>query len=173
MLKAKWAQRFAGADLVRKMVAAAMLFHQFYVHHSLASLAKSEAHLGTTSSLRRRHFIGMSFTIPQRADLQTRTAEAPHPSAGGRGDGYSQDVRAMVMAICHTGDSINPIFQALRAQHIYPSIDSEKRWEELETIHGHFRQCRRTGNVHATVIHDDNLLLLSLYRITFPKATSA
>ena len=173
MLKAKWAQRFAGADLVRKMVAAAMLFHQFYVHHSLASLAKSEAHLGTTSSLRRRHFIGMSFTIPQRADLQTRTAEAPHPSAGGRGDGYSQDIRTMVMAIRHTGDSNNPIFDALRAQRLYPSIDSEKRWAELENVHGHFRQCRRTGNAFATVLRDYNLLLLALYRITFPKATSA
>ena len=115
----------------------------------------------------------MSFTIPQRADLQTRTAEAPHPSAGGQGDGYSQDVRAMVMTICHTGDSNNPILQALRSQRLYPSIDSEKRWAELENVHGHFRQCRRTGNAFATVLRDHNLLLLALYRITFPKATSA
>ena len=115
----------------------------------------------------------MVYDVPQRPDLQTRTAEAPHPSGAGRGSGYSQDVRAMVMAIRHGGDSNNPIFQALRAQRLYPSIDSEKRWEELENIHGHFRQCRRTGNAHATVLRDHNLLLLALYRITFPKATSA
>ena len=77
------------------------------------------------------------------------------------------------MAIRHTGDSNNPIFQALRAQRLYPSIDSEKRWAELENVHGHFRQCRRTGNAFVTVLRDHNLLLLALYRITFPKATSA
>ena len=114
----------------------------------------------------------MTFTIPQCPDLQTRTAEAPHPSAGDRGDGYSQDVRAMVMAICHTGDSDNPIFQALRAQRLYPSIDSEKQWAELENMRRHFWQCRHTGNAFATVLWDHNLLLLALYHITFPKATS-
>ena len=40
-------------------------------------------------------------------------------------------------------------------------------------MHGHFRQCRRTGNAFATVLRDHDLLLLALYRITFPKATSA
>jgi hypothetical protein len=33
--------------------------------------------------------------------------------------------------------------------------------------------CRRTGNDRATVLRDQDLLLLALYRITFPKATAA
>jgi len=79
----------------------------------------------------------------------------------------------MFMAIHHTGDSDNPIFQVLQAQHLYPSIDSENQCAKLENVHGHFQQCRRTGNAFATVFRDHNLLLLALYRITFLKATSA
>ena len=104
----------------------------------------------------------MAFTIPQRPDLQTKTAKASHPSVGGQGDGYSLDVRAMVKTICHTSNSDNPIFQVLQAQRLYTSIDSEKRWLELENVHRNFQQCQRTGNVFATVLRYHNLLLLAL-----------
>ena len=53
------------------------------------------------------------------------------------------------------------------------SIDSNgKAMAKVENVEGYGRQYRRTGNAHATVLCD-NLLLLSLYRITYPKATSA
>jgi len=38
---------------------------------------------------------------------------------------------------------------------------------------GHYRPCRRNGNVRANVLRDHNLLLLVLYRIVFPKAKIA
>jgi hypothetical protein len=115
----------------------------------------------------------MATQARQRPALQTRVNEAPHPSDGGRGDGYSQDMRALVMAIRDAGRSNDPVFEAMRQLHLYPSVDTERRWEGLENDLGHVRQCRRTGNRFASVFKDHNLLLLALYRIAFPKATAA
>jgi hypothetical protein len=56
----------------------------------------------------------MATQAPQRPALQTRVDEAPHPSAGGRGSGYSQDMRALVMAIRNAGLSDDPVFEAMR-----------------------------------------------------------
>jgi hypothetical protein len=110
----------------------------------------------------------MATQARQRPALQTRVNEAPHPSDGGRGDGYSQDMRALVMAIRDAGRSNDPLFEAMRQLHLYPSVDTERRWEGLENDLGHVRQCRRTGNRFASVFKDHNLLLLALYRIGLP-----
>ena len=115
----------------------------------------------------------MPHVIPQRPLLQTRVEVAPHPSGAGRGSGYSQDMRELVMSVRNSGESNHPIFQQLRQLGVYPSMPTELRYQRLQNTHGHVRQCRRTGNNRATVFRDHNLLLLALYRITFPKCTAA
>jgi len=81
----------------------------------------------------------MATQARQRPALQTRVNEAPHPSDGGRGDGYSQDMRALVMAIRDASRSNDPVFEAMRQLHLYPSVDTERRWEGLENDLGHVR----------------------------------
>lgn len=115
----------------------------------------------------------MPHTHNHRPPLQTRVEAAPHPSSGGRGDGYSQDMRDLLAAVSQMGVSNHPIFDQLRALHVFPSTATERRHIELLNNHGHSRPCRRTGNNRATVLRDHDLLLLALYRITFPKATAA
>lgn len=116
----------------------------------------------------------MPHDIPQRPPLQTRLGEAPHPSGPGRGDGYSQDMRGFVMELQSAGESSNPIFEQLRAlASKFPSKRSGFRWKAQEKTLGHTLPCRRTGNKRAEVFHDHNLLLLALYRITYPKSTAA
>lgn len=74
----------------------------------------------------------MATQAPQRPALQTRMDEAPHPSTGRRGSGYSQDMRALVMAIWDAGLSGDPLFQVMRQLRLYPSVRTERRWERLE-----------------------------------------
>ena len=115
----------------------------------------------------------MPHDIEHRPPLQTRKRAAPHPSAGGRGDGYSQDMRDLVIAVNNAGVSNHPIFDQLRALRVFPSTNTERRHVALQNTEGHIRPCRRTGNNRASALRDHDLLLLALYRITYPKATSA
>ena len=108
-----------------------------------------------------------------RPPLQTRRRAAPHPSAGGRGDGYSQDMRELAVAVNNAGLTNHPAFVQLRALRLFPSISTVRRHVTQQNNLGHIRQCRRTGNRRATVLRDHDLLLLALYRIAFPKATAA
>jgi hypothetical protein len=113
----------------------------------------------------------MSFRI--RPPLQSRRSNAPHPSAGGRGTGYDQTMRELVLAIHNSGNSNDPFVQNLRQQHLIPSLRSEYRYSALNATHGHVRACRRTGNNRATVLRGHDIFFLALYRIVFPKATAA
>ena len=115
----------------------------------------------------------MSHVFVTRPELQTRLAAVLHPSGRGRGNGYAQEFRQFVMMVRQMGASRDPIFMLLRAQRVYPSLQTEKRWEALFNRLGHYRQCRRTGNIRATVLRDHDQVLLVLYRIAFPKATAA
>ena len=69
----------------------------------------------------------MPHVIPQRPLLQTRVEVAPHPSGAGRGRGYSQDMRELVMSVRNAGESNHPIFQQLRQLGVYPSMPTELR----------------------------------------------
>ena len=115
----------------------------------------------------------MPHDMPQRPPPQTRVAPVPHPSGPGRGAGYSQDMREMARAVEAAGDSNTPVFDQLRELRQYPAVRTSRRYVALEEKHGHCRPCRRTGNKRASVFHDHDLLLLALYRITFPKCTAA
>ena len=65
------------------------------------------------------------------------------------------------------------IFDQLRALHLFPSASTERRHVVLHNNEGNIRPCKLTGNKRATVLRCHDLLLLALYRITFPKATAA
>ena len=73
----------------------------------------------------------------------------------------------------NAGVSNHPIFDQLRALRVFPSTNTERRHVALQNAEGHIRPCRRTGNNRASALRDHDLLLLALYRITYPKATSA
>ena len=93
----------------------------------------------------------MSFPLI-RPPLQTRRNNAPHPSAGGRGTGYDQTMRELVLAIHNSGNSNDLFVQNLRQQRLIPSLRSEYRYSTLNATRGHVRACRRTGNNRATVL---------------------
>jgi hypothetical protein len=114
----------------------------------------------------------MSFPLI-RPPLQTRRNNAPHPSAGGRGTGYDQTMRELVLAIHNSGNSNDLFVQNLKQQRLIPSLRSEYRYLTLNATRGHVRACRRTGNNRATVLRGHDIFLLALYRIVFPKATAA
>ena len=56
---------------------------------------------------------------------------------------------------------------------MYPSLVTEGRWQSLFDSLGHYPKCRHTGNNRASILQDHDLILLALYRVAFPKATSA
>ena len=114
----------------------------------------------------------MSFPLI-RPPLQTRRGDALHPSAGGRGTGYDQAMRELVLEIRNAGLSNSPLYQNLRQQYVFPSLRTEYRYSALNATRGHVRVCRRTGNNRATVLRGYDLFLLALYRTVFPKATAA
>lgn len=111
--------------------------------------------------------------MQHRPPLRTRLAALPHPSFGGRSRGYAQELRALVMEIRALGESYHPLIMSMRQRHLYPALCTEVRWQELLNNLGHYRQCRRTGNNRATVLRDHDQILLALYRVAYPKATSA
>ena len=77
------------------------------------------------------------------------------------------------MAHRNAGESQNPTFEQLRVLNVYPSKQSEYRWQNLLDTHGHTKPCRRSSNNRATVFRNHDLFLLALYRIAFPKTTAA
>ena len=115
----------------------------------------------------------MPHEIPQRPPLQTRSDKAPHPSGPGRGDGYSQDMREMATILQQAKKSIGSNFENLCALQLFLSVWTVRIWKSQKNTLWRVRPCRRTGNNRAEVFHDHNLLLLALFRITYPKSTAA
>ena len=62
------------------------------------------------------------------------------------------------------------LFTPFRAQHDFPSPHSEGRWEDRLAALGHYQQYRRTGNRRATVLSNNDCILLARYRVAFSKA---
>ena len=114
----------------------------------------------------------MNHLPEQRPALQTRVELAPHPSIG-RGFFYSQDMREFAMHIHQTNQLDNPAIQNARGLWLFPSIQTIRRYVVLMNLLGHCRPCRRTGNKRAEVLRDHNIIFLVLYRIAFPKCSSA
>ncbi len=108
----------------------------------------------------------------QRPALQTRVAEEPHPS-GGRGFAYSQDLRSFAVHVYNSGQIDDHIFDVARANRLFPSMQTVRRYLDLIQQHGHCRRCRRTGNARATRLRDHDIIFLALYRVAFPKASAA
>ena len=111
----------------------------------------------------------------QRPGLQTRTDEVPHPSICA-GNAYSQYLRTLVLGIHQLGErnpEVSAFIADLRANHLYPSERTEIRWEGLLNEIGNSRPCRRTGNNFASRLRGQDLILLALIRIAYPKISAA
>ena len=115
-------------------------------------------------------------TLQQRPDPKTRVNPILHPSVG-TGNAYSQDMRTLVMFINDQFDEEDPFVQnfisVAREAHVYPSVSTLRRWEDLEHSHGHILPCRRSGNKFSQRLDGQDLILLALYRCIYPKATIA
>ena len=112
----------------------------------------------------------MPHEMNQRLPQQTRINALTHPAQSRQA--YSQDLRTLVMRIRDAGWSNDQMVAQLRNQFHYPSLRTERRWVQLQERFGHYRPCRKLGNSRATVLRDHDLMLLSLYRVVFPKATA-
>ena len=110
-----------------------------------------------------------------RPPLQTRLPNVVHPSVS-YGHPYAPEFRAMVMQIQRTDDidpAVTNFLNALSAQHLYPSQQTVDRWAGTEQDLGHYRACRRSGNKFASRLRGDDLILLALYRLIYPKAQAS
>ena len=95
-----------------------------------------------------------SINIRTRPPLQQRVDPVPHPSApAGRRLAYCEAMRDLSMAVCAAGALNDPLIVNQRLRH--------------------YRKCRPTGNRRATVLRNQDLILLALYWLVFPKATAA
>ena len=90
--------------------------------------------------------------MEQRPPLQTRVAAALHPSNRGRGNGYTQEMRDLAMHVRQTGQSRNPLIMQLRELHLYPSIMTERQWQNILT---------RLGGITVRVEELETTVLLS------------
>jgi DDE superfamily endonuclease len=97
------------------------------------------------------------------------SVQRPHPSRGGT-RGYDIATRELALAVKASGEEDNPVFQQLR-QH--PSIRSTSRWQNRMNNEGHFHPYEMNGNAPAQVLQGNQLFMLSLFRIIYPKATAA
>jgi hypothetical protein len=79
----------------------------------------------------------------------------------------------LVLSHCQAGEFNNPVIQDMRQQLLGPSLWSEIHWVLLLDNHGHVRPCRMTGNHSATILQGNDVFLLALYHIVFPKAMAA
>jgi len=112
------------------------------------------------------------FSIPQRLPLQKNVDINPHQLGPCRGDGYSQDIRALALFMKQEAMD-NPINDNLHEFRMYPSRQAVQRWECKTSSLGHSRPCRQTGNSRARVLYNHDLFFLLLYRLAYPKAMAS
>jgi hypothetical protein len=110
--------------------------------------------------------------IPIRPALATAVLITPHPS-GGKGFGYSQDMREQAMLLKDNAMENDPQSVLLRQNRLLPSKATTRRYTQRRENLGHYRRFRRTGNKRATVFRGLDGFLLMYYRRVYPKATHA
>ena len=110
---------------------------------------------------------------PVRFGPQTRIDAEIHPNRGG--NPYSQQIRdAFVQEIEEQQDrhpAVDAFLATLRQRNFFPSQKSILRWKSLQRRFGHCRPCRKSGNFFATRLRGQDLVYLSIYRMTYPKVT--
>lgn len=108
---------------------------------------------------------------PPRPRLQTDSDPEKPPSNGG--NPYSQDTREIVMNAHDNGDLGSEAFQRMRQDNIVPVPRTILRYIRRREDLGHFRSYRPTGNNHAHVLRHDDLIMLAIWRVLYPRATHA
>eukprot|EP00567_Pseudictyota_dubia_P014059 CAMPEP_0197436338 /NCGR_PEP_ID=MMETSP1175-20131217/3810_1 /TAXON_ID=1003142 /ORGANISM="Triceratium dubium, Strain CCMP147" /LENGTH=382 /DNA_ID=CAMNT_0042965605 /DNA_START=300 /DNA_END=1448 /DNA_ORIENTATION=- len=108
-----------------------------------------------------------------RPSKKTAVRRRPHPSRG-NGYAYSHEFRIASYRVYSAGmESVNPMVQQLRSEHLYPAERTMRRYRQRLNEHGHFMRFVRQGNQRATAIVGGDLMLLAQFRILFPKARIA
>ena len=107
-----------------------------------------------------------------RPPNQTRVLTQPHPSIG-CGYYYQQDMRTFAMYVVEAGYLDDPLINEARIRHDFPCRKTTSRYEVLLQRLGHYRPCHRNGNARATVLRYHNLVMLTFYRVMFPKCSAA
>jgi len=102
----------------------------------------------------------------------TRQSDKNHASRGGRP--YPKEIREQVIELWQLSgfDALDtPHFNALRANHKFPHMETCKRWVRLFQDEGHVLPLRHTGNIHAQrEVHGVDLVNLAIFRLVRPKA---
>ncbi|CAB9525377.1 expressed unknown protein [Seminavis robusta] len=96
----------------------------------------------------------------------------PHPSRGGT-RGYDVAQRTAAVALRVMGEENNPALDHLRQLQLHPSKRTTRRWHQRVNEEGHLHPYEMNGNNPATVLKGHQLLMLSFYRLCYPKATAA
>ena len=111
---------------------------------------------------------------PRHAPKTTRqdTQHRPHPSRGGA-RGYDLAVRQAALAIRDNGAEDDAVIDDLRQQNLHPSKSTTSRWARRQATEGHIMPFEMNGNRDATVLKGHQLMMLSLFRLSYPKATAA
>lgn len=107
-----------------------------------------------------------------RPALRTLHYVPPPPSIG-RGFHYETHFRNAVMEADDQGQRRLPAFNALRAQRLWPSIRTIRRWRRRRTMEGHFVPYRRTGNTRARILRGSEQVLLATLMAIYPRITAA
>ena len=109
-----------------------------------------------------------------RPTTQHRPINSLHPS-NGNGTPYSQDIRQLTLRIAQEGIFNPQVRDMVQLQHegVLPHRSTISRWNSIRDRLGHLRACKRTGNARARVLRGPDLILLAIYRITYPKAKAS
>jgi hypothetical protein len=101
----------------------------------------------------------------------TFAGEKKHPSRGG--NPYSDDFRLDVIMRYQLGlPLVTDELNALRAEYVYPSMSSCRRYINKHNVLGHCRAMLKTGNHEAErTVTGQSLVNLALFRVVFPAAT--
>ena len=77
------------------------------------------------------------------------------------------------MYVVEAGYLDDPLINEARIRHDFPCRKTTSRYKALLQRLGHYRPCHRNGNARATVLRYHNLVMLTFYRVMFPKCSAA
>jgi hypothetical protein len=82
------------------------------------------------------------------------------------------EMQQLAMYTRQQGQENNPVFNQLHGSHNYPSQETTHRWSVREQGEGHYRQALHNYEPSDVLVGEMRFKLV-MYRILFPKATSA
>ena len=103
-----------------------------------------------------------------------KTADETKPLPSNGGTPYPQHTRLSYQRQLETGIEPGDAYTASqRQQGLQPSSRTLRRWRQQFAARGHTKPFRRTGNRRSGILRGNDLVHLAVYRMLFPKTTTA